>query len=417
MYHFVGIGGVGMSALARILIEKGETVSGSDSKESSACSLLRELQATVHIGHKAENRPEEATIIYSSAVEKTNPEMGANALHRSDLLAQLLTEKKGLLVAGTHGKTSTAGLLSWTLSYGGLDPSFAIGGYLQGKEENGHHGKGDYFVAEADESDGTLNKYSGDSAIVLNADADHLDHYNTQEKVRATYSSFLDKPFKHLYICGDDPFLATKKGTTFGFNAGNQVRATNYRQMGWTSYFDLEGGAENIALNVPGKQMATNALAVFALCRDLGMSEKTIRAAFATFPGMKRRYEFKGERGGALYYDDYAHHPLEVEAMLVGLKSAYPRRRLVAIFQPHRYTRLQAFMDDFSKAFFHANQVIITDVYSAGEAPIENVDGKSLAEKIRGATYIPQKDLKLEGKSGDVVVTIGAGDITKIHES
>jgi UDP-N-acetylmuramate--alanine ligase len=406
-----------MSALARILLEKGKSVSGSDIRESEAVQLLRHMGATVHIGHKAENRPGNSTTIYSTAAQQGNPELAEPLHHRSDLLRDLIAEKQGLLAAGTHGKTSTSGLLAWTLTSGGFDPSFAIGGSLSNSCDNGHHGEGEYFVAESCESDGSLIKYNGYGAIVMNVEVDHLDHYANEEEIHDVFRTFLAKPFHYLYVCGDDPFLAKQRGVKYGFSPGNTIRGANYRQIGWTSYFDIERGPTNIALNQPGKQMATNAIAVFSLCRDLGMSEKAIRTAFATFPGMKRRYESKGEKDGVLYFDDYAHHPTEVSVMLSGLKSAYPRRNLIAIFQPHRYTRLEAFMDQFALAFSHADRVIITDVHSAGEAPIPGISGETLAKKTPNAQYISREALNLNFSSGDVVVTIGAGDITKLHET
>ncbi|MDN3507662.1 MAG: UDP-N-acetylmuramate--L-alanine ligase [Simkaniaceae bacterium] len=422
--HFVGIGGIGMSSLATILLEKGENVTGSDIKEGAVVEKLTGKGAKIGIGHDAAHADGAERIIYSTAIDKSNPETALELpkLHRSDLLKDLIDEKKGLLVAGTHGKTGTSGLLAWTLDVAGEDPSFAIGGFIGELDANGRHGEGDFFVAEACESDGTFLKYSGHAAIVTNADFDHIDFWKSRDENEKGFESFLDKPFEHLFVCGDDALLKKSgKGTTYGLSDDNDIVVSNFRQDGWYSLFDLTWGEksfEDIKLNLPGKHNALNAAAVFALCHALGIAQEAIYEAFETFPGMKRRVQKIGEKEGVLFIDDYAHHPLEVSETLLGLKRAFPFRRLVAIFQPHRFTRLKAFLDEFSSSFDAADEVLITDVFAAGEKPDEKINSELLAANTPHATYVPWDDLVETAQTrlldGDIAITLGAGSITTI---
>ena len=413
-----------MSSLATILLEKGESVTGSDIKRGPAVQKLEVKGAKIGIGHDAAHADGAEKIIYSTAIDKDNPETALDLpkMHRSDLLKELIDEKKGLLVAGTHGKTGTSGLLAWTLDVAGEDPSFAIGGFVGELDANGRHGNGDFFVAEACESDGTFLKYSGFAAIVTNADFDHIDFWKSREENEKGFEAFLDKPFEHLFVCGDDPLLKRiGKGTTYGFSDDCDVVISNFRQDGWVSLFDLKCGGENftdISLNLPGKHNVLNAAGVFALCYTLGVPHEAIREAFATFLGMSRRVQKIGEVSDILFIDDYAHHPLEVAETLTGLKRAFPFRRLLAIFQPHRYSRLKAFLNDFAHSFDAADEILITDVFAAGEAPDEEASSDKLAENTPDATYVPWDDLiemaQTHILTGDIVVTLGAGSITTI---
>lgn len=434
-YHFLGIGGIGMSALARILLEKGEQVSGSDLSENEVTQALRSGGATVVKGHSAEALVGSPIVVYSTAVKQENPEYaeakrrGLQLLHRSDLLFELMQGQRPLLVAGTHGKTTTSSLLAHTLQHAGAEPSYAIGGIVRSLRSNGGYGTGPYFVAEADESDGSFLRYPASGAIVTNIDNDHLDHWKTEAALLQGFAQFLENVSskEHLFWCADDAHLKALglEGVSYGFAPDAQLHISSYEQSGWGSAFNctFEGKSFNaIATTLIGRHNILNASAVFGLCLRLGLSEQQIRDAFSLFQGVGRRAEKKGEKAGIAVYDDYGHHPTEIIATLQGMKAAIGNRRLVVLFQPHRYTRTKDCIEQFAAAFALADQCILTDLYAAGEPPIPGVDAETLVGRIqqRGfdASYIPKKDLvgylQRILVPGDVLLTLGAGDVTKI---
>jgi len=431
-YHLIGIGGIGMSSLARILLMRGYEVSGSDLNENSVTGALEKMGAKISHGHLAKNISPSQTVIFSTGIPHENPEFKAAVKlkcemeHRSDCLLRLMREKKALAVAGTHGKTSTSSLLAWTLEVAGLDPSFSVGGILQNFQTNGRHGSGDYFVAESDESDGTFTKYHPYGAIVTNIGLDHMDHYGSEKAVIKAFAQFLTQVevSDHLFWCGDDTRLKAigPGGISYGFEQTCQVRGERYRQQGWKSLVDIsyrEKLYSDVEIALSGKHNASNAIAVFGLALSLGVNEKKIREAFCTYQGVKRRCEVKGEIEKILFLDDYAHHPTEIQATLTAIRHANPSRRLVAVFQPHRYTRTRDCMEQYGSTFHAADQVVVTDIHAAGEKPIQGVDVSSILKQIGAqACYLPREGLaaRLPSvlKKGDVVVTLGAGNITSV---
>lgn len=435
-YHFIGIGGIGMSALARILLQRGHPVSGSDQSSSPIVEELKNLGAEIFISHAAANISKPAVIVCTTAVIQGNPEyqeavkLGYPIWHRSDMLRKLMEETQPLLVAGTHGKTTTSSLLAHVMVEAGLAPSFAIGGIVSSLGTNGSMGTGTHFVAEADESDGTFLKYNGFGAIITNIDNDHLDYWKNDEKLEEGFIQFaaqIESP-DHLFVCVDDERIVRLKlpGVSYGFNDDAKLHVLNFRQEGWKTLFDLSfEGKEytDIELSLIGGHNVLNASAVFGLCLRLGITEQKIRKALLTFRGVGRRAEKKGEQNQIAIYDDYAHHPTEIFATLRAMKSAVGKRRLIVAFQPHRYSRTKDCMDLFGEVFDTASELVITDIYSAGEKPIEGVTTDALLEKIRKRCpiephYFPRSELveRLHGilKEGDVLLTMGAGDITKV---
>ncbi len=435
-YHFIAIGGIGMSGLARILIERGFTVSGSDSQRSPLTDNLEKAGAKIFIGYCPSNLPRRGIVVYSTFVVKENTEFeaaksaGFPLMHRSRLLAQLMEGKKSLLVAGTHGKTTTSSLLTHILYECGYDPSYSIGGILSTLNSNGGEGKGEYFIAEACESDGTFLEYPRFGGIVTNIDNDHLDFWKTEKSLIRGFAKFL-KPFsskEHLFYCADDQFLTelSPQALSYGFSEKANARITEFSQEGFGIRFSLSFRGKdypNIQASLIGRHNALNTAAVFALSVQLGIPEEPLRKALMNFKGIGRRVEKRGEISGITIFDDYGHHPTEIATTLEGLKKAIGERRLVAIFQPHRYTRTRDCMEEFAGAFAHADLLCITDIYAAGEAPIPGIDTPRLLEKIRkkqeekvryfSRPSLTENMLNLLQK-GDVVVTIGAGDVTKI---
>ena len=434
-YHFIGIGGIGMSGLARILLQKGQKVSGSDMATNYVTEGLKATGAQVYLGHKAENVPEKATVIYSTDIPKDNPELQVARdkkyplLHRSDLLLALMQEKKILAVTGTHGKTTTSSLMTHVFKTAGSDPAFAVGGVLNGLEINGAWGKGDYFIAEADESDGTFLKYPYFGAIVTNVDNDHLAHFGSWEALVDGFKTFLNRSNhpQFLIYCQDDPTLMGLKipGTSYGFSEQADYHITNFRQSAWQITFDVQNKAKSykdVVCSLTGRHNALNACAVFAMSLACGLDEQAIRKGLSTFNGVKRRLEKKGEASGYLAIDDYAHHPTEIKATLKALRAAVVNRGIVAVFQPHRYSRMRYVMNDFDNVFDDADLVVVTDLFTANEAPVDGVSTESIIEKIKKSApnclYLPRKTLVEALAShipaSSVLITLGAGDITKV---
>jgi UDP-N-acetylmuramate--alanine ligase len=435
-YHFIGIGGIGMSGLARILLSKNQEVSGSDRAASYVTESLEKAGAKIMIGHAPQRITEGMTVIYSTDIKTDNPELQdvkrlkVPLLHRSDLLQQLMQDHKTLAVAGSHGKTTTTALLAAVLMHAQKNPSFMVGGIVSQYETNAHHGSGEYFVAEADESDGSFLKYSPLGAIVTNIDLEHMNHYQTEERLSACFKSFIEtvKDPKYLFWSGDCERLVSLNplGISYGFSDNCLLQGRNFRQAGWGITFDAEFNGinyHNIELPLVGKHNAKNALAVFGLSLSLGIDEEAIREAFKTFRGVGRRCEKKGVFQEILFLDDYGHHPTEIRVTLRAIREAVRERRLIAVFQPHRYSRMRHCMDELAAVFNAADEVILTDIFSAGEEAVPRVTIEEIKRRIginctASCRYVPRNDL---GEfladyvlSHDVVVTFGAGDITKI---
>lgn len=434
-YHFIGIGGIGMSGLARMLIERGKKVTGSDASSSYVTDGLAQIGAKIFIGHAKDHVPDGATVIYNSDIPKDNPELqlarekNYPLMHRSDLLLKLMQDHRILAVAGTHGKTTTTSLLTHLFLTAKLDPSFAVGGMLAGYDVNARGGRSDYFLVEADESDGTFLKYPYNAAIVTNIDNDHLAHFGTWDNLVASFNTFIEKapaPVR-LFYCLDDPTLASMQlaGTSYGFSKDADLGISNFRANGWQITFDLEVAGrsyKDIICNLTGRHNALNAAAVFGMGLLFGIDEATIRLAFASFAGVKRRLEKKGECGGMLVFDDYAHHPTEIRATLKALRGAAPKSKIIAVFQPHRYSRMRYVMKDFDHVFEDADVVVLTDLFTAKEMPVEGVTTEAILEEIQKSCkvcqYIPRDALVNElasfASEASVMVTLGAGDITKV---
>lgn len=434
--HFIGIGGIGMSALARILLQQRKRVSGSDLAPSPVTDELGKLGAQIFIGHAKENIPDGSQVVYSTDILPTNPEwvhaktLGLHLIHRSELLKKLMEKHSPLLVAGAHGKTTTSSLLAHVLHSCGTHPSFAVGGIVHSLGSNGGYGKGPYFVAEADESDGSFLKYSGYGGILTNIDNDHLDYWKNEAAILNGFKQFSNQISSkdHLFWCKDDHSLNSLnlEGLSYGFGEKADLHVSSYQQRGWKNYFDINFMGKSYAdieLPLIGGYNVLNAASVFGLALTLGLKEEAIRRALSTFVGVGRRVEKKGEIGTITIYDDYAHHPTEIFATLRAIKNAVGTRRLVVVFQPHRYTRTRDCIDQFPQAFDEADILLLTDIYSAREQPIPGITTEFLLSKIqekyaREVFYSPRdqlvKTVASQLKNDDVLVTMGAGDVTKV---
>lgn len=434
-YHFIGIGGIGMSGLARLLLQQRIPVSGSDLSNSDIVENLKGLGAKISIGHASQNVPPGVTVVVSSGINGQNPEIlqardsQLPILHRSDLLQRLMQDKKSLLVAGTHGKTTTTSLLTSVLLKANWDPSYAIGGILAETGCNAGQGLSEYFIAEADESDGTFIKYAPYGAIITNIDNDHMDHFGSSEALIKGFKTFWERTSSshHLFYCGEDIYLnqINLPGISYGFTPGCVLKGLHFQQQGWEICFDVSFEGQfysQVKANLIGYHNALNALAVFGLCLKLGIPENIIREALNSFQGVKRRAEKKGEIHQVLIMDDYGHHPTEIKTTLNGIKKAMADRRVIALFQPHRYSRTRDCLADFGACFEGADEVIVTDIYGAGEEPIVGVHAKNVLEQIHNNSLVPARyvskshlldELISTVRPFDVLVTVGAGDIYK----
>ncbi len=429
--HFIGLGGIGMSALARILLQKGKKVKGSDLKMSPLLQELEKEGAEVCIGHQKEAIQDATRVIYSSGIQKDNVEWLAAIekqlplFHRSDLLNELMLGKKTLLVSGTHGKTTTTALLASVLLEANLDPSFVVGGIIRSLNTNGRHGEGEYFVAEGDESDGSFLKPAAYAAILTNLENDHLDYWGTPRMLDLAFQQFISQT-KDLFWCCDDERLQQlkTKGFSYGFSEKAHFQIHRFRQTRHGIIFDLN---EHACIELPlfGRHNALNGAAVYALAMHLKISEQIIRKAFANFSGTRRRLEYKGEKHKVVVFDDYGHHPNEIRATIQALSDHTFSRRLVVVFQPHRFTRVRDLFEEFTTCFDDADLVVMTDIYSAGEVPIPGITSAALYAKMRDhmgskVHFFPRTHLE-SGVAGllkplDVVLTIGAGDVTLAGE-
>jgi UDP-N-acetylmuramate--alanine ligase len=446
--HFVGIGGVGMSGIAEVLCTLGYSVSGSDQGESATTRRLAALGARVHRGHAASNVEGADVVVVSSAIRAENPELQAARtlripiVPRAEMLAELMRFRRGIAVAGTHGKTTTTSLVASVLSEAGMDPTFVIGGQLLSAGANARLGGGEWLVAEADESDGSFLRLTPLIAVVTNIDADHLENYGGDfANVQAAFSEFLHRlPFYGLAVlCLDDPEVRAlaqampRHVITYGFDAAADVRADQVSQSGRETAFVLhlpDAAPLAVTLNLPGRHNVQNALAAAAIGWQLGVEPAAIAQALAKFQGIGRRFNLHGEKavgdGHVLLVDDYGHHPVELKAVFQAARAGWPERRLVVAFQPHRYTRTRDLLDDFAAVLSEADAVVLTEVYAAGETPIAGADAKALARAIRArgridpvlvanARALPGvlPDMLLDG---DLVILMGAGDIGAVAQ-
>ncbi len=442
--HFVGIGGVGMSGIAEVLCNLGYFVSGSDRADNATTRRLAGLGARIDRGHDAANVAEADVLVVSSAIKPDNPELLAArerripVVPRAEMLGELMRFRRGIAVAGTHGKTTTTSLTASVLAEAGLDPTFVIGGQLIAAGANARLGTGEYLVAEADESDGSFLLLSPVIAVVTNIDADHLENYDGDfERVKKAFADFLHRlPFYGVAVlCVDDAEVAllasetNRRVLTYGIDVAADVRATGLRQDGRSTEFvlhlpeDEQGFA--VTLNLPGRHNVLNALAACAVGWQLGVSAQAMQQALAKFEGVGRRFQMRGEialdEGHALLVDDYGHHPRELAAVFAAARAGWPHKRLVVAFQPHRYSRTRDLLDDFANVLAEVDVLVLTEVYPAGEVPIANADGRALARAVRARGKVDPvliehpRDLR-DALSpllvdGDLLLLCGAGDI------
>lgn len=445
--HFVGIGGAGMCGIAEVLHNLKFEVSGSDERESANTQQLQKLGIRIRVGHDASLVEGADVVVVSSAVDEHNSEVRAArtskipVIPRAEMLGELMRLQRGIAVAGTHGKTTTTSLIASVLAEGGLDPTFVIGGRLSKIGSHARLGKGEYLVAEADESDASFLHLQPFMAVVTNIDADHMDTYGGDfERLKRTFIAFLHNlPFYGLAVlCLDDPVVRTilaqvhKPVVTYGASEDADVRVKDIRAEGMHMHFRLAfaGGSDwhNVTLNQPGRHNVMNALAAATVARALGVEAAAIVRALAHFDGIDRRFQINGRiawnGGEIIFVDDYGHHPRELSATLLAAREAWPDRRIVVVFQPHRYSRTRDLLDDFASVLCTLDALVLTEVYAAGEPPIAGADGRALARAIRArsknelvfiedVTTLPDilKDIL---RAGDVLLTLGAGNIGQV---
>jgi UDP-N-acetylmuramate--alanine ligase len=439
--HFVGIGGIGMSGIAEVLLNLGYQITGSDMKVGASVKRLRKLGAIVHIGHEAENLGDSDVLVKSTAVGMDNPEVQAAldahvpVIRRAEMLAELMRMKHGVAIAGTHGKTTTTSMLATVVAEAGLDPTVVIGGRLNAIGTNARLGRGDWLVAEADESDGSFLHLDPTVAIVTNIDPEHLEHYGSMSSLVETFVTFANKvPFYGFaVVCLDHPVVQDilpqlrRRVVTYGLNRQADFRAENLRFEGLNAYFDVFKGEEclgAIVLEMPGTHNVQNALATIAAAMEMDIAFDVVVRGIAAFAGVERRFTVRGEHQGAIIVDDYAHHPVEIQATLDGAVAGFPDRRIIAVFQPHRYSRVKDLQADFCRCFNRADHVVVCPVYAAGETPIEGVDHHSLLDGIKrhGHRSVVAVDsleeavqhIRKELGDNDLIVTLGAGNVNQI---
>ncbi len=441
--HFVGIGGIGMSGIAEVLLNLGYRVSGSDLVESETTLRLQRLGAEVRTGHRAENLKDADVVVISSAVPKENPEVIAAheriipVIPRAEMLAELMRMKYGVAVAGTHGKTTTTSMIATVMAQGGLDPTAVIGGKLNIFGSNAKLGKGELLVAEADESDGSFLRLSPTIAVVTNIDPEHLDHYRNLEEIQKAFLEFINKvPFYGLAIlCLDQENVQAlfpwvqRRYVTYGLSSQANFRAADVSYHGLMTSFRVFAGDKEwgrISIQMPGLHSVYNALATIATAAELDIDFEVVRQALGSFSGIQRRFQIKGEWDGVMVVDDYGHHPAEIKATLGAAKSGWGRRTVV-IFQPHRYSRTRDLFKEFLTAFNQVDVLFLTEIYPAGEDPIPGVNARGLYEGIKehghkDVTLVLDKSTLLDQllprlRPEDMVFTLGAGDVWKIGEA
>ena len=438
--HFVGIGGIGMSGIAEVLLDQGYMVQGSDLKASKITRRLEAMGALIHLGQKAENLGEAEVVVVSTAIKPGNPELdqarkvGLPVVRRAEMLAELMRLKSNVAVAGTHGKTTTTTMVSTLLHAGGFDPTVVNGGVINAFESNARTGQGEWMVVEADESDGTFNRLPATIAVVTNIDPEHMEHWGSFDNLRQGFFEFVHNiPFYGLAVCNTDHpevqalvgRITDRRVTTYGFNAQADVRVVDLSYAQGTAYFDvaLRDGSmiEGCTLPMPGDHNVSNALASVAVALHLGMSGDAIRAGLHSFKGVNRRFTKVAELDGVTIIDDYAHHPVEIAAALKAARQSHSGR-IMAIHQPHRYSRLHDLFDDFCTCFNDADVVGITDIFAAGEAPIAGADRDSLVIGLTGHGHRNAMAVADEAaltaflaehcQPGDMLICLGAGSIS-----
>jgi UDP-N-acetylmuramate--alanine ligase len=441
--HFVGIGGIGMSGIAELLLNLGYRVSGSDLKASDITTNLERLGGSIHVGHRAGQISGADVVVVSSAIDEDNPEVAAArdaaipVIPRAEMLAELMRLKYSVAIAGAHGKTSTTSLVANVLAAGGLDPTVVIGGKLKSIGRNAVLGKGDFIVAEADESDGSFLKYSPAIAVVTNIDREHMDFYEDLEAIKTVFLNFIDRiPFYGLAVlCLDNEPLQSlmprikKRLTTYGRSSQADYQARDIRFGEMQSRFTVVHRGDDLGqfvLAMPGMHNVYNALAAIAVGVELDITVADIKRALKRAEGVQRRLEIKGEVGGITVVDDYGHHPTEIQVTLDAVKENWPQRRKVVVFQPHRYTRTQALLEDFTRSFNNSDVLVVLPVYAASEAPIPGVSGEALGECIRAhghrnVTCLESLEACVDHLEallvpGDLLLTLGAGDVVHVGE-
>ena len=436
--HLIGIGGSGMSGIAEVLINSGYSVTGSDIEYSQTIEKIESIGGRVFIGHSSENIKEAEVVVYSTAIREDNSELmearskKLTVLRRAEMLSELLSLKKGIAIAGSHGKTTTTSMISSILGEAGVDPTFVVGGKVFGLGMHSKVGKGDYMVVEADESDGSFLKLKPDYCVVTNVDYEHLCYYGNIENLKKSFIDFINNIpfFGFAVLCADNPILSSlfpeinKKYFTYGIEQKADYYALNIALEKNYSIFDAYAGEKLIGkfnLSVPGMHNVLNALSAIVTAKELGIKTEFVQKALKDFHGVERRFQIKKSNDRLIVVDDYAHHPVEIAATLKAAKNW--NRQIIAVFQPHRYSRMKDLMDDFVNSLKLADFVIITDVYSAGEIEIEGASSMALSEKMRGegyknVFYVPNRNdiksnLKNMLRGGEMVIFLGAGDITK----
>lgn len=443
--HFIGIGGAGMGGIAEVLLNEGYSVTGSDISENAVVQRLKGLGAIVSIGHEKRNVADASVVVVSSAIDETNVEIIAARelripiVRRAEMLAELMRFRFGIAIAGTHGKTTTTSLIASIFAEAELDPTFIIGGLLNSAGTNARLGKSRYLIAEADESDASFLHLQPLISVVTNIEADHMETYDGDfEKMKQTYVDFLHNlPFYGLAtMCGDDPEVRNvakelgRRVVSYGFEAHNDYVITNFKQTETRTTFTIthDGGSVDLSLNLPGRHNALNATAAVAVAHEEGIDDKYIVAALEKFEGIGRRFQQHGEyetgKGSVKLMDDYGHHPTEVAATIEAVRAAWPERRVVMCYQPHRYSRTRDLYDDFTEVLSKVDCLLLLEVYPAGEKPIAGADGRSLAQSIRQRNRVDPifvakpEDIPAQLahviKDGDVVITQGAGNINSV---
>ncbi len=441
--HFVGIGGIGMSGIAELLLNLGYRVSGSDLKSSEITDRLKRLGGAIYQGHLGDQIQGADVVVVSSAVNRQNPEVtaaekaGIPVIPRAEMLAELMRLKYSVAIAGAHGKTSTTSIIASVLGRGGLDPTVVIGGKLKSINTNAFLGQGDFIVAEADESDGSFLKFSPTLAVITNIDLEHLDFYRDLEAIKAVFLDFIDRiPFYGLAVlCLDNEAIqdllphVKKRYTTYGLTPQADLQAREVVFDGLRSRYSVYRQGErlgDIALSLPGLHNVYNSLASIAVGLELDIPFTTIAAALGDLEGVQRRLEIKGEKDGITVVDDYGHHPTEIKATLAAMRESWPGRRVVAVFQPHRFSRTRALFGEFTRAFYQTDLLVVLPIYSAGEDPLPGVAAERLAEAIaahghREVVYLQDPEAAVAFLSGqllpgDLVLTLGAGDVWRVGE-
>jgi UDP-N-acetylmuramate--alanine ligase len=445
--HFVGIGGAGMSGIAEVLLTMGYRVSGSDLKEGSAVRRLRSLGGEIHLGHDASLVEDCDVVVKSTAIPMSNVEIQAAeqqqipVIPRAEMLGELMRMKYGVAVAGTHGKTTTTSMLARCLHHAGMDPTIVIGGKLDHIGSSARLGAGEFLVAEADESDGSFMKLDPTVAVITNIDPEHMEHWGTEEALMQGFADFANKVpfFGFATLCLDHPNVQrllprlNRRVVTYGFSAQAELRGDDLECDGIETRFQVLWRGEalgKVALHMPGRHNVANALAAIAVSLELGVPFARLAEALDGFTGVDRRFSVRAQvevADGAppvTVIDDYAHHPAEIVATLAGAREAWPHRRILAVFQPHRFTRVRDLLDDFARAFHDASQVVVCPVYRAGERPIDGLDEASIGARIvsyghRSVHVVQDLDeatthLIAQSEPGDIIITLGAGDVNRV---